>query len=378
MNPPALKLPKTRRWLGLSTIDRLIVGELAKTLLAVLFVLVAIIVSRKFLSILTQAIEGEVSTDTIFLLLGLKIVVAVATLLPASLFLAILMVLGRMHRDNEMTILAGAGVGPLQIYRAVLLFAIPVSILGGFLSLQGMPWSERQSQALIARDEKGADVRGIKAGRFNEFSQGDVVLYAEEMNEDRTMRGIFAQSRQGEETGVIIAQGGHLERNDKGEHFVVLDHGRRYQGVPGQVDFVLSEFEAYGVRIDPPEGPRASLRREAAGSAQLWASGNSRELAELQRRLAVPFGALSLALLAVPIARTAPRGGVWGNLLAAFLIYVIYENLQKITQGLLVTGKIPLWFSYGGIYALMAVGTAVLLLQTVGWRWALRVLRRLP
>ncbi|MDD2768416.1 MAG: LPS export ABC transporter permease LptF [Methylococcus sp.] len=369
MNPQPFEPKKAHRLFGLPALDRLVAGELAKTLFAVLFVLVTIVVSRKFLAILARAIEGEVATDTIFTLLGLKIIVTVATLLPAAVFLSVLMVLGRMYRDNEITVFACAGVGPLRIYRAILLFALPVCLLGGFLSLQAMPWSERLSQELISKDERGADVRGIKAGRFNEFSQGDVVLYAEELNTDKTMRQVFAQSRRGDETGIVIAESGHMEINDAGDHFVVLEKGRRYQGVPGHADFVLSEFDSYGVRINPPEGSQAALKREAASSIALWISGKPRELAELQRRLAVPLGALTLTLLALPIARTSPRGGVWGNLIGAFLIYIVYENLQKISQGLLATGKLSLGLSYGGIYAVMLLGTCMLLIHSYGWRW---------
>ena len=55
-----------------AVIDRMMCQELLKTLLSILLVLVTIIVSRKFLGILTKAIEGEVATETVFSLLGLN------------------------------------------------------------------------------------------------------------------------------------------------------------------------------------------------------------------------------------------------------------------------------------------------------------------
>src|SRR5690606_9235838 len=103
----------------ISVLDRMVAAELAKTLGAVLGVLVTIIVSRKFLSILAKAIEGELSGETIFQLLGFKILSATAQLLPASLFMATLTVLGRMYRDQEMSVLASSGVGLSRIYRAM-------------------------------------------------------------------------------------------------------------------------------------------------------------------------------------------------------------------------------------------------------------------
>ncbi|MCU0735676.1 MAG: LptF/LptG family permease, partial [Methylotetracoccus sp.] len=120
--------PRRKRLRLLPIVDRMITGELARSLLAILSVLVVIIVSRKFLGILARAIEGEVSAEILFTLLLLKILTAVAVLLPPSLFLSVLVVLGRLYRDNEMSVLASSGVGPGRIYRAISWFVIPVAL----------------------------------------------------------------------------------------------------------------------------------------------------------------------------------------------------------------------------------------------------------
>jgi len=366
---------RKKRFPVMPLLDRMLLGELTRTLLAILAVLVIIIVSRKFLAILARAIEGEVSGEILFTLLLLKILTGTAILLPPALFLSILVVLGRLYRDNEMAVLASSGVGPGRIYRAILIFVLPVAILGGVMAMQVMPWSEKQAQLLMKKDEQGADVRGIKAGRFNEFSRGDVILYAAELADNGFMRDVFVQSRQGEKTGVILAEEARLKTIEGDEHFVSLGHGRRYQGVPGRPDFVISEFEEYAVRIDDPNPQRGETGREGMDSLVLLKSKNPRGLAEFQKRLAVPFGILALGLLAVPLARVAPRAGAWGNIFKAFLIYVVYENVQKISQGLLVTGKIPLPLAYGGAYLIMAALTIALLVRNFGWRWLLLSLR---
>mgnify|MGYP006279991083 FL=1 len=189
--------PPVRRFrrLPLSVMDRMLASELLKTLTSILLVLVTIIVSRKFLAILTKAIEGEIATDTVFSLLGLKTLTAIAVLIPPSIFMAILTVLGRMYRDHEMSILASAGVGSRRVYAGLGWVVIPVFVLAAYLALSVMPWSERQMQELIARDVETHDIRGIKPGRFNEFSAGDVVLYAEQLDEKQDMSHIFVQSR---------------------------------------------------------------------------------------------------------------------------------------------------------------------------------------
>ncbi len=376
MNSQASETRSKGRGPFISVIDRMVALEVAKTLSAILLVLVVIIVSRKFLNILAKAIEGEVSADTLLELLGLKTLAATAVLLPPATFMAILTVIGRMYRDHEMAILASGGAGAGRLYRALSWMAVPVFLLSAYLALDVMPWTEQRAQALMKKDEQSADIRGIKPGRFNEFSSGDTVLYAEEMTADNIMRNIFVQRRANDSVEVTIAEHGRLKRTDLDEFFVILNDGRRYQGIPGHVDYVVSEFGEHGVRIPAPEEESAALKREAETTVELIRQKSPKELAELQKRLAVPLGVVFLSLLAVPLARVAPRRGPYGNVFIAFLIYVIYENAQKISQGMLMTEKIPVWLSYTGIYVLLLAIILGLFLKNRGFRWIMHYLKR--
>jgi len=373
MNSTVLKPSFVKRLSLLPVLDRMLILEVTKTVLAVLTVLVTIIVSRKFLSILTKAIEGEIAGSTLMTLLGLKFLGTLIVFLPAALFLGLLMVFGRMYRDQEMAVLASSGVGYGRLYRAVAWILIPLSIASAYLSLQVLPWSEAKVQSLLRHDEKTADLRGIKPGRFNEFSRGDVVLYAESLDEEDNglMKKIFVQSRSGDKNGVTVANSGYMKETATGSHFVVLNNGIRYQGIPGKTDYIISEFDEYAVKIDPDdEAEDAIIKRESTiPSGQLWKSKTPRELAELQRRIAVPMGILILGLLAIPISKVAPRSGVYGNVVTAFLIFVVYFNLQSVSQGLLINGKAPMWLAYSGVYIIMLAMTIFNLVKSTGLRW---------
>jgi len=372
MPAPANPLHRLFQRSFLTVMDRMIAWELAKTLVSILLVLVTIIVSRKFLDILTRAIEGEVATETVFYLLGYKMLTALTVLIPPSLFMAVLTVMGRMYRDHEISVLASAGVGSLRIYRSLAWVVMPTFLVAIYLALIVMPWSERNSQQLVMHDVETHDIRGLKPGRFNEFSAGDVVLYAETMDENKDMLNIFVQSRQNTSTGVVIAERGRLHKAENGDNFVVLNNGRRYQGVPGKADYVISQFDEYAVRISGPEEVSATLRRESTDSMALLLSQTPKELAEFQKRVGIPLGVLALTLLALPLARVSPRQGPYGNVFSAFLIYIIYENAQKISQGMVISEKIPPWASYAGIYGLLLLMTMALFLRNLGPRWMRR------
>jgi lipopolysaccharide export system permease protein len=106
-----------------------------------LSVLLLIIISHKLVRYLAKAVDGEISGQAIFSLLSLNMVSMSVVLLPASLFLSVLMVLGRMQRDNEMAALAAGGVGLPRILRAVFTLVIPLSFLAAVLALQLQPWA---------------------------------------------------------------------------------------------------------------------------------------------------------------------------------------------------------------------------------------------
>jgi lipopolysaccharide export system permease protein len=238
-----------------------------------------------------------------------------------------------------------------------------------------MPWSERHIQTLILHDVATHDARSIKAGHFNEFIAGDVVLYAEQVDESNNMRNIFVQSRQKQTTNIVIAERGHMQKTHSGDTFVVLNEGRRYQGIPGQADYVISDFAEYGVRISGPEEISPTLQRVATDSWQLLINQTPPELAELQKRIAIPLGVLALSLLAVPLARVSPRKGPYGNIFSAFLIYIIYENAQKISQGMLMLGQVPPLAVYMVIYGLLILMTLGLFIRNLGPRWIRHALR---
>lgn len=182
--------------LPVTVLDRAIAGDLAKTLLAVWTTIVVIIVSREFIRVLDKAIEGRVSNETLLSLLALKTLIFSVSLLPAALFMAVLMVIGRMYRDQEMSAIATAGGGAGTLYRAVFLMVFPLSLLAANLSLYVAPWAEARISQIMHQGEESSDLRGIAAGKFSEYSQGDLVFYVEKVTEDKKMHQVFVQSRQ--------------------------------------------------------------------------------------------------------------------------------------------------------------------------------------
>lgn len=350
-----------------TVLDKMVALDLLRTLLAVWSVIVVIIVSRQFIRILDRAVEGQVSNQTLLTVLGLKTIIASAAFLPAALFMAVLMVLGRMYRDQEMSAVASAGGGAGTVYRSIFLLVFPLSVLSAGLSFYVSPWAEAMMEELMHQDKESADLRGIAAGKFSEYSQGDLVFYVEKIDDDKTMHQVFVQHRQGDRLAIINAEVGRLRDLPDGR-YVVLENGERIQGQPGVLNYVLEQFTEYAVRMETKESA-ANFGKESVASGTLASSGQITDIAELQRRLSIPMGIVLLSFIAVPLAQMSPRGGVYGNMLVGFLIYFSYGNFIRVSQSWVMNQTIPAWLGVFGVNTLLLLVGGVLLARLYGWQW---------
>lgn len=370
MNKEAAKARKNTARPWITVLDKMVAQDLLKTFLAGLSVLVVIIVSRLFIRVLDQAISGQISNETLLSILGLKTIVTIAELFPAALFLAVLMVLGRMYRDHEMAAVSSAGGGSGIIYRAVFLLVFPVSLLAVGMSLFAAPWAESTILKLAIHDEETSETRGIAAGKFSEYSQGDLVFYVETIGADKKMHEVFLQSLEHDkkDVSVITAQAARIQDSTDGR-YIVFEQGERIKGQPGNLDYAIEQFAEYAVRLETKIPDRSSVHIHAVPTYSLWQQNSITYIAELQHRFSIPMGALLLSFIAVPLAQISPRGGVYGNMVVGFLIYFSYGNLTRLSQGWVTNGAIPTWLGGAGVDVLLFLIGSLLLVRLYSWQW---------
>lgn len=364
---------KVKSYQFVSVLDKMIMMDLLKTMLSVLSVIVIIIVSRKFIKVLVKAIEGSISNETVLNILGLNIVMAIDSFLPASIFMSILMVLGRMYRDQEMSAVASAGGGAGVIYKAIFLFVFPLSVISAGLSLIATPWAEATERQLIVDDVLTIDVKGVTAGRFSEYRHGELVFYTERIDAKKRMYNVFVQNKVRGKLGIITAKYGRSEYLPEGL-YLILEQGERVQGVPGEVNFIIEKFTEYAVLIENKTTVLQKLR-DGKSTVELWYSTELLDIAEIQKRLSSPLGIIFLSFLAVPLAKLSPRGGVYGSLATAFGIYFIYGNLNKVSQSWVAKEVIPSSLGYFWVYCLLFLLGCILLVRLYGVRWVAKVIK---
>ncbi len=360
----SLKIPE-RKWF--TVLDKMIVYELFKTLSSVLLVLVIIIVSRGFIRILDQAVAGMISNDSLLSILSYKTIITSAELFPPALFMTVLMVFGRMYRDQEMSAIASAGAGVFTLYKSVFILLVPVITLGAVLSLYIAPWAEAQVDLIIKQGEETADVRGISAGKFSEYKNGDLVLYVENINDDGVLNNVFLQNTEKDTVGVINSQTAIIKETPDGR-FIFFGKGEQIKGRPGDLNYVIEKFDEYAVRIED-KTVASKFNRHAHTLSRLLDNAILFNKTELHRRFAIPIGALLLSLIGLPLAQVSPRGGVYGNMFMGFLIYFSYGNLLRISQSMIENHTLPFWLGASVVNLILVTLGGVLIVRLAGWQW---------
>ncbi len=363
----------------ISIIDRYILREVTKSFLAILSVLLLIFTSNSFIKILQKAVSGTISNDVLFQLVALKSVVIMGTVIPPAFFFAVLYAIGRMYRDSEMTALASCGFGFRRIYRAVAYAATPISIIVALLTIQLMPWSENTASQIYERQEDEAQMGNATAGRFNEFKQGDVLFFAEEMSSDKTkIHNIFVQNRQHGELGLMTAAKGYqYVEKETGDRFIVLQNAHRYVGNPGESELSVGEMEEVGFRVETKGKKAVVLEREALSTYSLLSSKDLGHKSELQYRFLLPLSVFVFSIAGVILSRSMPREGTAGRIVLSILFYTIFLNLQAISSSWMRGGVTPVWLGRWWVYIVVLVLIWVLyLIRTRQFEQATRWLYR--
>jgi len=358
-----------------SVIDRLLLRETIKTLLVILSALALVLVATNMVKLLGRAAVGGLSQDLVLILAGLELVKVLGMLLPPAFFFSILWVLGRMYRDSEMVALQAAGIGTWRIFRAFLLSAIPLALLVTWLMFDVLPWAKLYSEQIKLAEQKSGELSLVRAGRFNEFSGGDLVIYAEMLDkESGQLRNLFVQERLSGHPGLISALGARqYVDSQSGRRYVVLTEGHRFED-RGEEGTAFGDFSEYGFLV--PEAPPvniAHLPLSARNARELLASSDPKDWAELQYRISFPLAVFAFTLLSIPLSRSLPRQGMLGRFGLAILIYFIFMNLQRVAERWLADELTPAWLGMWWLPAMLVMaGLVVMWWDRRSFRRALR------
>ncbi len=316
-------------------LERYLMREYLRMFAMIIGGLFAIYFSTRLASFLGEAADGKISPEHIFELLGLKMFIALRDLVPMSLYIGIFAAIIRLQRDSELSAMRAAGAGHTTLMRAAFKLALLSGLFVAVMTLYVQPPTEETVRKIREQTENEATIAGVKAGRFKEL-RGGRIFYAENISkDDQMMQNAFVGVTKNDKVGLLRADNAFIETNEKTQdRFAVFLDGTTYAGRPGALDYVITHFAKYALRIDPHDPADLSNEITYLPTARLLKYDTQGFRGELQWRIARPMGALLLPLLAVLIAMGSTGDSWYLGLLSAISMYFVYSNLLGVAHAM--------------------------------------------
>ena len=328
-------------------IFRYLTREILSTTFAICVVLLLVLISGRFVKYLSSAMAGNMDPGVIFAVIGYRIPGFLELTIPLAFFLAILLSFGRLHVENEMSVLKSCGVSEANLVGYTLVMASVLALFVAWLSLSISPAGAAKAETILKVQKEMTELDKVSPKRFYKLSGDKGITYAEKINEDRELEDVFLAVTAGSpenfdsRTVVIFAKKGRQQRSIDGEErFFVLDQGYRVEGIPGNNDYQITSFEQYGSKLSPPKKVVEDLETDAMPTVKLWGAQQSELKATLQWRLSTPLMLIIIVVLAVPLSRTNPRQGRFARLLPAIMLYFTYLLSLNAARGSIESGGI--------------------------------------
>jgi lipopolysaccharide export system permease protein len=164
--------------------------------------------------LLGPLLAGQFGFETFARLVGLLLPFAISYALPMGILTGVLLTLGRLSADSEITAMRAAGISVVRLARPVFVLGIVCTAIAYNVNFESMPWARVQYYREFAAAIRANPLRIIEAKRFIRDFSGRVLYVGEK--EGPVLRDIWiweldAQSRV---RRLVRAESGRLDYDE--------------------------------------------------------------------------------------------------------------------------------------------------------------------
>ena len=310
---------------------RYMTQQVAANTAIVLLFLMALMLGGRLIRYFGIAAEGRLDVGLLFAIIGYNIPTFLELILPLSFFIALMLVLGRMYVDQEMSVLFASGISRGRLTRLMIPLITGLFVFQMGISLLAKPWGLSNSKQIWQTQSLGSLLDLVRPKTF--ISSGNYHLYVDEFNkEKRELKNLYVVQQQTDKSGkiakndvIITATRAYQVPSKDTDSSMQLDlfQGRRYELGTNNAKYNQASFEKYRITLEKPASEKITETNvETQTTAKLLAHTQKPEVkAELGYRFTMPWLIIIAAMLATPLAQVRPRQGRWLRLLPSVLIF---------------------------------------------------------
>ena len=347
-----------------SRIAKYIRHNLVTLFFAIIFIIGLVVFGNQFVMMVQESVERGIPLQELMPLVSFKMIRDVSLILSLSLFLAIILTISQLYKNSEAVVMNSLGLSDKHFIVFIQPLVLLSFVIIFFLTIYAVPWAMQQKNIMEEETKNASEFSFITAGEFEVFKQGKIVFYASESKpldtiEGQNMEEIFIYAFDNEKPVIVLASEAkkYIDSESKSIYLRLKD-GVRYQGIPGNENINILNFDWYDLEIVSGELQKSIViytKIEGKSTLDLVKEGGRYANAELQWRLSQPITVLILSVIGVFLGKTLPRGGKGVNLLIGIIVFMLYYNGLLIAKNAIELGQMDPIIGLWGVHLLMVL-----------------------
>jgi LPS export ABC transporter permease LptF/LPS export ABC transporter permease LptG len=301
--------------------------------------------------------------------------------LPMSLLFGILIAVGRLSSDSELTAMRSCGISLLSLYRPVLVISAVFTVLNTLLMIYILPWGNHSLQEVRLDILTQTMSQQVEPRVFYQEWVGKSIYVFEAPPPGRRWKGVFLAETEPntQKSQVTVADWGEIKVDKAGEHVVmVLTNAVRHTvDLARPVSYEISRHKELDVVLEDQftseqkakmaasKGVRElnlselrQVRRDHGAPAEM----RNLALVEIHKKFSIPFACMVFGLFALPLGINNRRGGKTSGFAISIGVIVVYYIMLNNGEEAARYGKLPAGLAmWAPNLVLAAIGVFVLI-----------------
>ena len=330
-------------------ISRYLLRNLIVFLFAIFFVISLLVFGNQFVLTVQESVEHGIPLMELLPLIGYNMLRDIPIILTLSIFLSIIISISQLYKNSEAVVMNSIGLAEKNFINFIQPIVILFFILIFCLTIFAVPWAKQQKSLAEDQTVNASEFSFISEGKFESFKDGEIIFYAAEslfndIEDEQNMEEIFIYSRGNGKPIIVLASEAQKYTDYQSKSvYLRLKDGIRYEGLPGENNINILNFDLYDLEIVSGEVQKSITNFseiEEMSSIDLLSDGSLLANAEMQWRFSQPISILLLSVFGVFLGKSSPRTGKGINLIIGIVVFMLYNNGLLVAKNSIESGQL--------------------------------------
>jgi len=334
-----------------STLNRYLFREIATPFLVGMAVFTAVLLMGRLLKLAEMVIAKGVPLASVLRMVLYMLPSFCLVTIPMALLLAVLLGMGRLSADSEVTAIKASGISLYGFLPPVLCFTLLAYLATAFVTIYALPWGNQSFKSILAEIARSKGSLIIRERVFDDQFKG-VVMYVDRFNDETNrLTGVLIHDdrKVGEAVTIFAKNGTIFTEPGKNTLRLELQGGAIHRAMDSK-GYRLINFGSYDLTLDMNQtgdikgkNERDMTFAELKGSLSVPQPPKAQRELEIEyhRRFSLPFACFVFAILGIPLGMQNRRSGKSGGFAMSIGVLLLFYVLQSAGERLALAGTIP-------------------------------------